>query len=65
MASENKKALVFSILEFLQKSCQDGTISPDDTEGIEGMSWRASIDHGINACRQWPCNALVKPLVST
>ncbi|CAO3663697.1 unnamed protein product [Rhizopus microsporus] len=25
--SENKKALVFSILEFLQKSCEDGTIN--------------------------------------
>jgi hypothetical protein len=35
-ASENKKALVFSILEFLQKSCEDGTINKDDTEGIEG-----------------------------
>ncbi|CAO3611230.1 unnamed protein product [Cunninghamella blakesleeana] len=35
MASENKKALVFSILEFLQKSCTDGTISTDDVEGIE------------------------------
>ncbi|KAI9499063.1 hypothetical protein BDB00DRAFT_798154 [Zychaea mexicana] len=35
MAAENKKALVYSILEFLQKSCDDGTISKDDTEGIE------------------------------
>ncbi|ORZ23963.1 hypothetical protein BCR42DRAFT_401925 [Absidia repens] len=35
MASENKKALVFSILEFLQKSCTDGTIAADDSEGIE------------------------------
>lgn len=35
MASENKKALVYSILEFLQKSCEDGTISADDSEGIE------------------------------
>lgn len=34
--NENKKALVFSILEFLQKSCEDGTINKDDTEGIEG-----------------------------
>ncbi|KAI7902452.1 uncharacterized protein BX663DRAFT_75858 [Cokeromyces recurvatus] len=32
---ENKKALVFSILDFLQKSCEDGTINKDDTEGIE------------------------------
>lgn len=36
MATENKKALVYSILEFLQKSCEDGTINKDDTEGIEG-----------------------------
>ncbi|ORX44958.1 hypothetical protein DM01DRAFT_1177964 [Hesseltinella vesiculosa] len=35
MATENKKALVYSILEFLQKSCTDGTISADDSEGIE------------------------------
>ncbi|KAG0164441.1 hypothetical protein DFQ28_009115 [Apophysomyces sp. BC1034] len=35
MASENKKALVFSILEFLKKSCDDGTITQDDQEGIE------------------------------
>ncbi|KAL0073687.1 hypothetical protein J3Q64DRAFT_1745260 [Phycomyces blakesleeanus] len=35
MATENKKALVFSILEFLQKSCNDNTISSDDVEGIE------------------------------
>ncbi|KAF7721223.1 hypothetical protein EC973_005099 [Apophysomyces ossiformis] len=35
MASENKKALVFSVLEFLKKSCEDGTISQDDQEGIE------------------------------
>ncbi|KAI9255177.1 hypothetical protein BDA99DRAFT_442302 [Phascolomyces articulosus] len=35
MAPENKKALVYSILEFLQKSCDDGTINKDDTEGIE------------------------------
>ncbi|KAI8887702.1 hypothetical protein K501DRAFT_174834 [Backusella circina FSU 941] len=35
MATENKKALVFSILEFLQKSCEDGTINKDDSEGIE------------------------------
>jgi len=35
MATENKKALVYSILEFLQKSCEDGTISADDSEGIE------------------------------
>lgn len=37
MATENKKALVYSILEFLQKSCEDGTINKDDTEGIEGI----------------------------
>ena len=36
MTTENKKALVFSILEFLQKSCEDGTIKQDDTESIEG-----------------------------
>jgi hypothetical protein len=36
MATENKKALVYSILEFLQKSCDDGTIAKDDAEGIEG-----------------------------
>lgn len=36
VATENKKALVYSILEFLQKSCEDGTINKDDTEGIEG-----------------------------
>ncbi|KAL7333519.1 hypothetical protein PS15p_202410 [Mucor circinelloides] len=35
VATENKKALVYSILEFLQKSCEDGTINKDDTEGIE------------------------------
>ncbi|KAI8975976.1 hypothetical protein BDB01DRAFT_728427 [Pilobolus umbonatus] len=35
MATENKKALVYSILEFLQKSCEDGTITEDDSEGIE------------------------------
>jgi hypothetical protein len=34
--TENKKALVYSILEFLQKSCEDGTINKDDSEGIEG-----------------------------
>lgn len=38
--SENKKALVFSILEFLQKSCEDGTINKDDTEGIEGNVYK-------------------------
>jgi hypothetical protein len=37
MATENKKALVFSILDFLQKSCEDGTINKDDAEGIEGI----------------------------
>lgn len=36
MATENKKALVYSILEFLKKSCDDGTIGQDDVEGIEG-----------------------------
>ena len=36
MAAENKKALVYSILEFLKKSCDDGTIGQDDVEGIEG-----------------------------
>ncbi|KAI7878937.1 hypothetical protein K492DRAFT_86957 [Lichtheimia hyalospora FSU 10163] len=35
MAAENKKALVYSILEFLKKSCDDGTIGQDDVEGIE------------------------------
>ncbi|KAI8376445.1 uncharacterized protein BYT42DRAFT_574635 [Radiomyces spectabilis] len=35
MASENKKALVFSILDFLQKSCEDGTIGQDEAEGVE------------------------------
>ncbi|KAI7870304.1 hypothetical protein BDF14DRAFT_1720976 [Spinellus fusiger] len=35
MATENKKALVFAVLDFLQKSCDDKTISAEDTEGIE------------------------------
>ncbi|CEP10317.1 hypothetical protein [Parasitella parasitica] len=35
VATENKKALVYSILEFLQKSCQDGTVNQDDTGSIE------------------------------
>ncbi|KAI8144361.1 hypothetical protein BJV82DRAFT_607134 [Fennellomyces sp. T-0311] len=34
MAPENKKALAFSIIEFLEKSCEDGTINKDDAEGI-------------------------------
>ncbi|KAK9766202.1 Small glutamine-rich tetratricopeptide repeat-containing protein 2 [Basidiobolus ranarum] len=33
--SDNKKRLVFSILEFLQQSVNDGTIKADDVEGIE------------------------------
>ncbi|RUS30077.1 hypothetical protein BC938DRAFT_479878 [Jimgerdemannia flammicorona] len=33
--ADNKKHLVFSILEFLNKSVTDGTIKPDDVEGIE------------------------------
>lgn len=43
VATENKKALVYSILEFLQKSCEDGTINKDDTEGIEGKIAASSL----------------------
>ncbi|KAF9902272.1 hypothetical protein EC991_005067 [Linnemannia zychae] len=35
MADEKQKHLVFSILEFLQTSINNGTIKQDDTEGIE------------------------------
>jgi hypothetical protein len=41
MADEKQKHLVFSILEFLQTSLNNGTIKQDDSEGIEGtfISW--------------------------
>ncbi|KAI9310260.1 hypothetical protein BX666DRAFT_2009767 [Dichotomocladium elegans] len=35
MATDTKKALVFSILEFLKKSCEDGSISQEDTDSID------------------------------
>jgi hypothetical protein len=36
MATDNKKALVYSIMEFLEKSCKDGSVKEDSIEGIEG-----------------------------
>lgn len=36
MATDNKKALVYSIMEFLDKSCKDGSVKEDSVEGIEG-----------------------------
>lgn len=50
MASENKKALVFSILEFLKKSCDDGTIGQDDQEGIEGKIIDVTDCWGLMLC---------------
>ncbi|KAI1295244.1 hypothetical protein EDD11_007882 [Mortierella claussenii] len=35
MADDKQKHLVFSILEFLQTSVNNGTIKPDDSEGVE------------------------------
>ncbi|KAJ2958851.1 hypothetical protein NQZ79_g5599 [Umbelopsis isabellina] len=35
MATDNKKALVYSIIEFLEKSCKDGSVKEDNVEGIE------------------------------
>ncbi|CAO3691886.1 unnamed protein product [Umbelopsis ramanniana] len=35
MATDNKKALVYSIMEFLEKSCKDGSVKEDSVEGIE------------------------------
>jgi len=35
MATDNKKALVYSIMEFLDKSCKDGSVKEDSLEGIE------------------------------
>jgi len=35
MATDNKKALVYSIMEFLDKSCKDGSVKEDSVEGIE------------------------------
>ncbi|KAF9369981.1 hypothetical protein CPC16_004057 [Podila verticillata] len=35
MADDKQKHLVFSILEFLQSSLNNGTIKEDDSEGIE------------------------------
>ncbi|CAO3568319.1 unnamed protein product [Mortierella alpina] len=35
MADDKQKHLVFSILEFLQASLDNGTIKPDDSEGVE------------------------------
>ncbi|KAG9321327.1 hypothetical protein KVV02_006244 [Mortierella alpina] len=35
MADDKQKHLVFSILEFLQASLNNGTIKPDDSEGVE------------------------------
>lgn len=37
MATDNKKALVYSIMEFLEKSCKDGSVKEDSVEGIEGQ----------------------------
>lgn len=69
MATENKKALVYSILEFLKKSCDDGTIGQDDVEGIEGAVLHTPFDkrdteRDVLLQQKWPCNALVKPSVS-
>jgi len=36
MADDKQKHLVFSILEFLQTSINNGTIKQDDAEGVEG-----------------------------
>lgn len=40
MADDKQKHLVFSILEFLQASLNNGTIKEDDSEGIEGINCR-------------------------
>lgn len=40
MADDKQKHLVFSILEFLQSSLNNGTIKEDDSEGIEGKCCR-------------------------
>ena len=49
MADEKQKHLVFSILEFLQTSLNNGTIKQDDSEGIEGtffISWQRKEKEG-------------------
>jgi hypothetical protein len=38
MADDKQKHLVFSILEFLQTSINNGTIKQDDAEGVEGIA---------------------------
>ncbi|KAL1919145.1 uncharacterized protein VTP21DRAFT_2527 [Calcarisporiella thermophila] len=45
---EKKKHLAFSILEFLQKSCQDGTIKADDTESMEVAMQCIGETFGVN-----------------
>lgn len=47
MADDKQKHLVFSILEFLQASLNNGTIKEDDSEGIEGKRcWDALFSAG-------------------
>lgn len=53
MATENKKALVYSILEFLKKSCDDGTIGQDDVEGIEGAVYSQWNNGPKEKTRHW------------
>ena len=36
--SEKQKQLVYSIIEFLEQSIQDGTVKADDQEGLEVAS---------------------------
>jgi hypothetical protein len=58
--AERKERLVLSILEFLEASIADGTVSTDDRDGVEVASERNQIPVMVVTEQLNQCNVLEK-----
>lgn len=58
--AERKERLVLSILEFLEASIADGTVSADDRDGVEVASERNQIPVMVVTEQLNQCNVLEK-----